>query len=87
MARCPSDSFGRRRVLELYAPIVRPGKGYPDTIKLKVLTTPAPECYTTEQETISLDEIEKGQRAMRSSNSTAFGSSTASSASHSASSR
>ena len=48
----------------LYTPIVRPGKGYPDTIKLKVLTAPAPECYTTEQETIPLDEIEKGQRAM-----------------------
>ena len=26
----------------LYTPIVRPGKGYPDTIKLKVLTAPAP---------------------------------------------
>ena len=48
----------------LYTPIVRPGKGYPDTIKLKVLTAPATECYTTEQETIPLDEIEKGQRAM-----------------------
>ena len=48
----------------LYTPIVRPGKGYPDTIKLKVLTAPAPECYTTEQEPIPLDEIEKGQRAM-----------------------
>ena len=48
----------------LYTPIVRPGKGYPDTIKLKVLTAPAPECYTTEKEPIPLDEIEKGQRAM-----------------------
>ena len=48
----------------LYTPIVRPGKGYPDTIKLKVLTAPAPECYTTEKEPTPLDEIEKGQRAM-----------------------
>ena len=44
------------------------GTVHPDrsscTIKLKVLTAPAPECYTTEQETIPLDEIEKGQRAM-----------------------
>ena len=48
----------------LYTPIVRPGKGYPDTIKLKVLTAPAHEWDTTEKEPIPLDEIEKCQRAM-----------------------
>ena len=53
----------------LYKPIVKPGKEqYAPTIKLKVLTKPAgsfvPECYSMQKEQVSLDTIEKGQKAM-----------------------
>jgi len=53
----------------LYKPMVRPGKEpYPSTIKLKVLTKPdgsfVPEAYSAQREKISLDTIEKGQKAM-----------------------
>ncbi len=53
----------------LYKPMIRPGKEpYPSTIKLKVLTKPdgsfVPEAYSAQREKISLDTIEKGQKAM-----------------------
>ena len=53
----------------LYKPIVKPGKDqYAPTIKLKVLTKPdgsfVPECYSMQKEQVSLDTIEKGQKAM-----------------------
>lgn len=53
----------------LYKPIVKPGKEqYAPTIKLKVLTKPdgsfVPECYSMQKEQVSLDTIEKGQKAM-----------------------
>lgn len=53
----------------LYKPIVKPGKEqYAPTIKLKVLTKPdgsfVPECYSMQKERVSLDTIEKGQKAM-----------------------
>ena len=54
---------------ELYKPIVRPGKEqYPATIKLKVLTKSdgsfVPECYNMSKQMVTLDSIEKGQKAM-----------------------
>jgi len=53
----------------LYKPIVRPGKEqYPATLKLKVLTksdgTFVPESYSMNRERVSLDAIEKGQKAL-----------------------
>ena len=53
----------------LYKPIVRPGKEqYPATIKLKVLTKSdgsfVPECYNMSKQMVTLDTIEKGQKAM-----------------------
>ena len=53
----------------LYKPIVRPGKEqYPSTMKLKVLTKSdgsfVPECYNMTKQMVSLDSIEKGQKAM-----------------------
>ena len=53
----------------LYKPIVRPGKEqYPATIKLKVLTKSdgsfVPECYNMSKQMVTLDSIEKGQKAM-----------------------
>jgi hypothetical protein len=53
----------------LYKPIVRPGKEqYPSTMKLKVLTKSdgsfVPECYNMSKQMVSLDSIEKGQKAM-----------------------
>ena len=53
----------------LYKPIVRPGKEpYPSTIKLKIATKPdgtfVPEAYNMQKEQVSLDTIEKGQKAM-----------------------
>jgi len=53
----------------LYKPMIRQGKEpYPSTIKLKVLTKPdgsfVPEAYSAQREKISLDTIEKGQKAM-----------------------
>ena len=53
----------------LYKPIVKPGKDqYAPTIKLKVLTKPdgsfVPECYSMQKEQVSLDTIEKVQKAM-----------------------
>ncbi len=53
----------------LYKPILRPGKEpYPATIKLKVLTKAdgsfVPECYTMNRDMVSLDSIDKGQKAM-----------------------
>ena len=53
----------------LYKPIVRPGKEpYPSTLKLKVATKPdgsfVPEAYNMQKEQVSLDTIEKGQKAM-----------------------
>lgn len=53
----------------LYKPMVRPGKEqYPATIKLKVQTKPdgsfVPECYNMAKEQVTLDSVEKGQKAM-----------------------
>ena len=53
----------------LYKPMVRPGKEqYPATIKLKIQTKPdgtfVPECYSMNKEQVTLDSIEKGQKAM-----------------------
>ena len=53
----------------LYKPIVRPGKEqYPSTMKLKVLTKSdgsfVPECYNMNKQIVTLDSIEKGQKAM-----------------------
>jgi hypothetical protein len=53
----------------LYKPIVRPGKEpYPSTLKLKIATKPdgsfVPEAYNMKRESVSLDTIEKGQKAM-----------------------
>ena len=53
----------------LYKPMVRPGKEqYPSTIKLKILTKPdgsfVPEAYSMQKEQVSLDTVEKGQKAM-----------------------
>jgi hypothetical protein len=53
----------------LYKPIVKPGKEqYAPTIKLKVLTKPdgtfVPECYSMQKEQVTLDSIDKGQKAM-----------------------
>jgi len=53
----------------LYKPIVRPGKEpYPSTLKLKIATKPdgtfVPEAYNMKREAVSLDTIEKGQKAM-----------------------
>lgn len=53
----------------LYKPMVRPGKEqYPATIKLKILTKPdgefVPECYSMQKERVTLDSIEKGNKAM-----------------------
>jgi hypothetical protein len=53
----------------LYKPIVRPGKEpYPSTLKLKVLTKSdgsfVPECYNMSKQLVTLDSIEKGQKAM-----------------------
>lgn len=53
----------------LYKPMVRPGKEqYPATIKLKIQTKPdgtfVPECYSMAKEQVTLDSIEKGQKAM-----------------------
>jgi hypothetical protein len=53
----------------LYKPIVRPGKEpYPSTLKLKVLTKSdgsfVPECYNMSKQMVTLDSIEKGQKAM-----------------------
>ena len=53
----------------LYKPIVRPGKEqYPSTLKLKVLTKSdgsfVPECYNMSKQIVTLDSIEKGQKAM-----------------------
>ena len=53
----------------LYKPIVRPGKEqYPATLKLKGLTksdgTFVPESYSMNRERVSLDSIEKGQKAL-----------------------
>ena len=53
----------------LYKPMVRPGKEqYPSTLKLKIATKPdgsfVPECYSMQKESVSLDMIEKGQKAM-----------------------
>ena len=53
----------------LYKPMVRPGKEqYPATIKLKVLTKSdgsfVPECYNMSKQMVTLDSIEKGQKAM-----------------------
>jgi hypothetical protein len=53
----------------LYKPIVRPGKEqYPSTMKLKVLTKSdgsfVPECYNMNKQMVTLDSIEKGQKAM-----------------------
>lgn len=53
----------------LYKPIVRPGKEpYPSTLKLKIATksdgTFVPEAYNMKREAVSLDTIEKGQKAM-----------------------
>ena len=49
--------------------MVRPGKEqYPATIKLKIQTKPdgtfVPECYSMNKEQVTLDSIEKGQKAM-----------------------
>lgn len=53
----------------LYKPIIRPGKEqYPATMKLKVLTKSdgsfVPECYNMTKQLVTLDSIEKGQKAM-----------------------
>ena len=53
----------------LYKPIVRPGKEqYPSTMKLKILTKSdgsfVPECYNMNKQMVTLDSIEKGQKAM-----------------------
>lgn len=53
----------------LYKPMIRPGKDqYPSTIKLKVLTKPdgafVPEAYSMHRDKVSIDTLEKGQRAM-----------------------
>lgn len=53
----------------LYKPLVRPGKDeYPDTMKLKVMTKPTgefmAEAYNMNQDSIAVDNIEKGQRCM-----------------------
>ena len=53
----------------LYKPMVRPGKEqYPSTIKLKILTKPdgsfVPESYSMQKQSVPLDSIEKGQKAM-----------------------
>src|SRR5210317_2461058 len=53
----------------LYKPIVRPGKEqYPATMKLKILTKSdgsfVPECYNMSKQMVTLDTIEKGQKAM-----------------------
>ena len=53
----------------LYKPMVRPGKEqYPSTMKLKVLTKSdgsfVPECYNMNKQMVTLDSIEKGQKAM-----------------------
>jgi len=53
----------------LYKPIIKPGKEqYAPTIKLKVLTKPdgtfVPECYSMQKEQVTLDSIDKGQKAM-----------------------
>jgi hypothetical protein len=53
----------------LYKPVVRPGKEpYPSTLKLKIATKPdgsfVPEAYNMKKEAVSLDTIEKGQKAM-----------------------
>jgi hypothetical protein len=53
----------------LYKPIVRPGKEpYPSTLKLKIATKPdgtfVPEAYNSRKESVTLDTIEKGQKAM-----------------------
>jgi hypothetical protein len=49
--------------------MVRPGKEqYPSTIKLKILTKPdgsfVPESYSMQKQSVPLDSIEKGQKAM-----------------------
>ena len=53
----------------LYKPMVRPGKEqYPSTIKLKILTKPdgtfVPEAYSMQNQPVTLDTIEKGQKCM-----------------------
>ncbi len=54
----------------LYKPMVRPGKeSYPATVKVKVLTEPGsgkfvPSAYNMQQEEVSIDSIEKGQKVM-----------------------
>lgn len=53
----------------LYKPIIRLGRDqYPSTIKLKVLTKPdgefVPEAYSMHRDKVSIDTLEKGQRAM-----------------------
>jgi len=53
----------------LYKPMIRPGKdSYPSTIKLKVLTKSdgsfVPEAYSAQRDKVSLDTLEKGQKAM-----------------------
>ena len=53
----------------LYKPMVRPGKEqYPSTIKLKILTKPdgsfVPESYSMQKQSVPLDSIQKGQKAM-----------------------
>jgi len=53
----------------LYKPIVRPGKEqYPSTLKLKIAAKPdgtfVPEAYSAKKDKVSLDTIEKGQKAM-----------------------
>lgn len=54
----------------LYKPLVRPGKeSYPATVKVKVLTEPGsgkfvPTAYNMQQEEVSVDSIEKGQKVM-----------------------
>jgi len=53
----------------LYKPMVRPGKEqYPSTIKLKILAKPdgtfVPESYSMQKQSVPLDSIEKGQKAM-----------------------
>lgn len=53
----------------LYKPMIRPGRDqYPSTIKLKVLTKPdgefVPEAYSMHRDKVSIDTLEKGQRAM-----------------------
>jgi len=51
----------------LYKPLVRPGKEpYPDTVKLKILTSSTgdfvPEAYSTSRERVGLDTITKGSK-------------------------